>query len=256
MFTMFTIFKEISMKVAVVGCLDSIGKQILREIKPYHIKFFVNKNEQINAIKEHSVIQHIAQGIPSILIDLKKFIIYNEQQFINSSTYNNANYIQSFDVMINYEFYDVLEESRLSDLENIIHNISELSSVKLTRPKCLLIRINDKSTVNNYSNDLLKYASGKKLLDFSVIEVELDRCIMKSYNPFYNIFMEKSFNSIVPFKIFTDKLSNINGYKLKVGVISSDLHIKSFYGITYILKQSNFSVISYELGTSDPETYE
>lgn len=271
-------FKDISMISSATDCSDSIVQQISQEIKPYQVAFFMNKNKQAEIFNKHFIIQKVARKIPSVFIELEKFNnIFHEGRSLNLSALKCERFPQFLNVILYYEFHDALQTSELNDIKMSIHTISELWSVKLTRPKCLLIRINfSKSTVNDsYSNFLLEYAWKKKLLDFSILEIRSNSCAIKSYNPFYNTFIRKTFDSSVPFQIFPNKLGNLNGYELKVGVVSSDLRftyslgsiirdqkgnilslsIEDFGSIFHISKHSNFSIIFNEIATSDPEQY-
>lgn len=273
---LFSIHKDILINATVADCFDSIGQQIAEIIKPYEIIFYVVKNEHSNALKKDAVIRQIAQGVPFALEDLKNLTISNKTRSIDPAETNTARYFQSLNVILYYRSHDASEKSELDDLRSFIRDISELWSANIAQPKCLLIMINRDSITKNYSTSLLKYSWRMNILDFSIIEIQLnsasipDSCILKSYNPFYNVVITKSLGQEKQLKIFPDKLDNVNGYQLKLGVVSSNLFIKLtrnkegdivdisskyFDGIRYVLTQMNFSIIFDELGTSDPSQY-
>lgn len=267
-----TISKEILIIVVAIDCLNSIGNHISQNIRPHQITFFINNQQTVNVYKENFVIQKTTQGIPFVLKEFKKFIITNEKRTLNSSS---ARYSESLNIILYDTLDDVLDESELNRLKDFI-DIVDLWFAKLMRPKCLVIMINNKLPAKNYFNSLFKYAWKKKFMDFSVAEIGLvnvsraNNCIINSYNPFCSVFTETSFDGTTPLEIFPDKLRNANGYKLKLGVVSSDMFIiptrdqkdnvvdvsgQYSYIISFVLRHMNFSINFYEVGTSNPLEY-
>lgn len=274
---LFIISRKILIIATGIEYFNSIGRQIIEDVEPHQVTFFIDKHEQLNSFGEDFVIKEMSQGVPFVVEHFEQSFILNKKRLLHLSMSNNARYLQSsVNVILRFESYRGFEKGELENSKIFIHNIVELWSARVTRPKCLLMIINRNLTTKNDSSLLLQYSWEQKLLDFSIIEIQLNNasiphyCIIQSYNPFYNVTITKKCGQGLPFKIFPDKLRNINGYELKVGVVSSDLFIKSirnqegniidirsedYNGIPFVFKQMNFSIFFNEVGTNDSEKF-
>lgn len=104
-----------------------------------------------------------------------------------------------------------------------------LISGKNARPKCLGFYFHDEPANNHFFETFFKYAWSKKILDFTVINLNSSRDIthptMHYFNPFHDISINKRFGSRDP--IFPDKLENANGYPLKLYAMNHPPYITS-----------------------------
>lgn len=124
--------------------------------------------------------------------------------------------------------------------------------------------------------EILVYAWKKKILGFSIIKLKFEKgikpkyCILKHYNPFFKTFYKFAFNTTSPIKLFPDKLHNVNGHAIKIGVIVSNSQITKvkdangnltritgpFYDIIdQFFEHINASIAFVELESEDPNDF-
>ncbi|XP_043483405.1 uncharacterized protein LOC122511902 [Leptopilina heterotoma] len=124
--------------------------------------------------------------------------------------------------------------------EEIMAFVKQLSTVRI-RPKCLIVRYLDSNQTSNYDKFLLKMWRDL-FLDVTILDVIRGRATIHRLNPFLNFYKAKSFSKKTP--LFPNKLENLNGYPLKVGIM---------YRPPYVLLKRNSTKHPFDVSGPDAE---
>ncbi|KAL7299862.1 hypothetical protein TKK_0007194 [Trichogramma kaykai] len=150
----------------------------------------------------------------------------------------------------------VREETAMKCVKTYVDKYSQMFP-NSNRPKTLVILLGIKSKSASHIKSISKYGWSKQFLDISFVQ-EDDACVVKMYNPFSTELMKKTIND-KPEEIFPNKLLNVFGQKMVIGVNSEDKLVivernesehaigvlKPLYNETkLVLKSMNFSIDS------------
>ena len=223
---------------------ESIQICTSKYIDSRNTRFFFNNTETKSGPRTNVMLEKVLQSIPSVTMNLEDISsIYSNTSELN---FNPA----TFNVILCGDF----------DVENFrstIDIIAELDSVN-PRPKTLLIFHSYNFSSSSSTKEVLEYAWDKKFLDFTIMD---EHCTIQYYDPFTDRIITHPFT--VDVELFPNKLSNVNGYDFKIGVISSNTECQAYrhsngsifaiqafmFPITYtVLRLMNFSLQYVEVG--------
>ena len=201
-------------------------------IDPRKTRFFFNNTETKSDPRTNVMLKKLLQSIPSVTMNLEDI----------SSIYSNTSELNfnlaTFNVILCGEF-------NVQSLRSIIDIIVELDSVN-PRPKTLLIFHSYNFSSSSSTKEVLEYAWDKKFLDFTIMN---EHCAIQYYR--------------INYLLLPNKLSNVNGYDFKIGVISTNAEYQAYrhsngsifaiqafmFPITYtVLSFMNFSLQYVEVG--------
>ena len=243
-------------------CDNSITAYILHYIEPHYVTFLMHSAED-STQESNYIIQEIIENIPSFVTNVNT-IQHNAMNttttFITSKTKNALNIL----------LYNSFGNNRACSSTNIINFIDIFLKTKLhKKAETLIIFFNDHYISENTIKAVFKYTWQHKILDFTIVtgvhtSTTVNSCIVWNYNPFYEVVNFEYFSPNVT--IFPDKLNDVNGYKMKLGVISNDVYTKivkdelnsntthligPYISVTeFILKSMNFSMNYIELAVN------
>uniref|UniRef100_A0ABD2VSN5 Ionotropic glutamate receptor C-terminal domain-containing protein n=1 Tax=Trichogramma kaykai TaxID=54128 RepID=A0ABD2VSN5_9HYME len=113
----------------------------------------------------------------------------------------------------------VQNENDYDNYKNYIDIYDKLYPNK-RRPRTLVILTDQDYDSDGSIKNLLQYGWTKKFLDVSLVE-ERHHCILQEYNPFIDTLTRHNLDSLAS-KLFPDKLINVHGYKISIGVVTQD----------------------------------
>ena len=259
----------VAAKVLYTNCLDIIVDNALRDMTIYEITLFYYNIKISDTTREQvSVIEKLVERIPLMIFNFTKPNMCNETTLSSSILSTTNRRISSLYIILFKEKNEHMDS--FHEIKAIIDYLVQLSN-KDTRSKLLMITFGMTSKFKHDFYNVFKYAWFNKILDFTIVQkiktrrintlVPSDQCIVQYYNPFYNAINKNVLDDKT--NIFPDKLKNVNGYKIKLAVISGDgvikiikdregkiIDVKStqIYITTMILKIMHFSLEFVEVG--------
>lgn len=187
--------------------LHTLSEQI-RNSEVHKITFFIDDRKYTN--EQDMVIKNLTQEIQFQTVDLQKLLADEDNQSVASSVFYDNLYITLSVIFHSLEF---------ESANNIIDTLAKLSPDR-TRPRCLIISFNEKSSLEYNIGIILRSAWSKKFLDFSILTVNLNRNIpncqatIYNFNSFDTRIMQNLFNAST--YVFPNKLRNVKGYPMKL----------------------------------------
>ncbi|KAL7308004.1 hypothetical protein TKK_0000092 [Trichogramma kaykai] len=176
----------------------------------------------------HQIAKHIAIVSPPQVT----FILSNRHSEVDvltsliwkkniSSTSSNVSLLSNFylDNQSSINIILVQNENDYDNYKNYIDIYDKLYPNK-RRPRTLVILTDQDYDSDGSIKNLLQYGWTKKFLDVSLVE-ERHHCILQEYNPFIDTLTRHNLDSLAS-KLFPDKLTNVHGYKISVGVVTQD----------------------------------
>ena len=204
------------------NCDVLITQSVLLNIKPYYVTFFMN-NPKESTWESNFIIQEVTKHVPTII----KNVLISQRSTINSpAMYTTSKARHALNILL-YSSPKNDFGSILYDIQNFTQVLIQTKSYKIT--KTLVIFLSNDYIHENVIKTLCEYAWQHQILDFTIVTGmhatdSMNNCIMWNYNPFYEIVNFEYLNPNVT--IFPDKLNNVNGYKMKLGIIDADLYTK------------------------------
>ena len=191
--------------LSVMDCISLIKYNIIQEIQPRRITFYLNNNRSIDSSENNMFIQKIIQEVPSSIIGSKNRLTPY------SSTSSNREYLSLYLIL------DYCVKSAFKNVELLLDSLFELHPRSLC-PKTVLICLDSNFSTKSEMFKLFKYAWIIKFLEFSIVaqygkdSLSRNACVLQYYNPFYEITHEEILKDNV--QLFPDKLINGNEYSL------------------------------------------
>lgn len=199
--------------------LNNLVKYIKEISGNYQVVLF--PTNQDNNLENDFIVNKIISQIPGLVINEERSMT-NNSNLMNFSVFDEPRATSLFLVI------DVgdIEKSIDSRISNSINFINALS-INRIRPKCLVISYCRKE--NCVYEKFLRYMWSKNFLDVSILQLKikqvsnnfffinnLTRVVIHEFNPFTDEYKRRIF--IGTTHLFSDKLEDMNGFKLKAGV--------------------------------------
>ena len=201
-----------------LSTIDLFVQHVFQELNPHHVTAYAPYTSRNASSKTQIVLNELMKQVPVTIIgheyasNLEKI---ESSQFL---TYNHKISSTLHLILLDFDNSIASRKNTFDELQEIF-NLIDTSICYMSRPKYLLI-----SNSNAYSNkDIRKFLSlawKHYLLDFTVAFIDHKGEIkIVIHNPYFGSTEITEFrNSNI--ELFPDKLNNINGFKLKVGVSS------------------------------------
>ena len=203
--------------------LDCLLRYIQKDSKKFQTVILIDGDTENGYSVASGLVREISRSAPSKVINYRKATFAKVKELVNNK---NILHLRKTSLLITIQF--VTEELYLSKAYDVIEILNELCERK-SRPKCLMIFLT-KEKISSHKK-LLRNVWNKKFLDFTVLEITEKRYTNESlfknnhrnfatihhYNPFTQTYYRKRYSSGV--ELFPNKLRNLNGFKLKVGMV-------------------------------------
>ena len=207
--------------------LNQLSKCINEDLKMYQVMIVIEVQEDQNS-KVGKIIGTLSKSIQigSMINDLSS----SEANFKLQESRSLKN---PRDTTLFVAVHSPGANSNLSEVNDFLEFVIKISRTR-SRPKCLIILLRKES----YSYvDFLKYLWSKQFLDVSIVElveesprreglfvIVRSETMLHYLNPFTNKYTMEKFS--IKSKLFSDKLQNLHGYRLKAAAI--DMHPTSY----------------------------
>lgn len=212
---MFHFFKILAYFVNICACVlalfqkndstEVIANKILDVNSSQICIFWGKETAATNNVKFNFIFKRITHETPTFIINVKNAKISNNtEEMINTRDALNSDLFISVENVHNF---------RIQKVKNCLNFIAESNSLQ-PRSKFLLLLIGATKPIQIDLKKLLTISWELKFLDFSVLTMDHnDNSIVQNYNPFYKTYDQYD---IMSRQLFSDKLKNMNGYKIKM----------------------------------------
>ena len=219
-------------KCATSQNVSDIVTMAIKELKPHHIVFWKKlnfdikkKTEYLSHHQQEAILNSVLKKVPTTLVDLNKpppFAFYNRKMLRKSKIIYEYNINISAPLHLFY-FHDKTNNLKLF-LSPLLKMISD-SVMYLSTPKCLFVLYQTNRSIAPI-NDMLKVARGLQFVDFTVIQLIPNNPPTVFYYNMSSNRIEMQSKITRHLKLFPDKLTNMNGYNMRVGVYRNAWPVK------------------------------
>lgn len=243
-------------------CFRYLNDAIINQIKPYQVTVFSNNSLALMSSRATSkFMAALLTDLPIATIDFQNVLDGNQFVFGKSiKTINDTKYMSLNIILTDKQFYQ-------DKMYKIIIDFLALLSPVCRRQKVMLLSLDTNiSPSDEVTKDIFQHAWNKKFLDFTAIQIfNHTRCTLQYLNPFKSKIMRKKLINANA-RLFPDKLTDVYGFTVKIGVIYSDpitMKIKDrlsnqivdvktelFYLLSTALEKMNFSRQFVEVGVN------
>ena len=203
--------------------VNQVISNVIDEVKPHHV--LLNTNSKSKAIYNNLILQEFLKLVPATTVDISKLpSFYNFQPFKSRRLISDPDYNSSFTYnrkvssplhvfLISDEGTNDIIMKKFPDFISSFHTSVSMDD----KPYILIVFINS----NKISEDFLSSLSINGFLDSAIIAIDTksDTCKVVQFSPYASSsYTMNKYNSSSEIIFFSDKLKDINGCKLKIGV--------------------------------------
>ena len=204
--------------------VNDVVNMAINQTKPHQLVFWKklylgsgNKTEYSSNHQAKEILNSVMKKIPTTLIDLN-----NPPPFIyfNRTVLRSNNIIYEYNINISAPLHIIFFDDKIDYLNlSLIHLLDVISDsvMYMSTPKCLFV-LNQKNKSLSPIKDVLTIARRYQFFDFTVLQsIRNKPPVVFYYNVSLNSIEMRS-NITANLKLFPEKLKNMNGYNMRVGV--------------------------------------
>ena len=204
--------------------LENVVTMALQETKPRSCVFWKKlsldndkKTKYFNIRQSEVVLSSVVRRVPTTVIDLNQapsFVYFNRSDLLKN------NVIYEYNVNISAPLHVFYFDDKIKNFNSSLIDVLELISesvMYMSTPKFLFVLYQRKESFF-LIRDILTIARQLQFVDFTVLQAPRNKYPRIFYYNVSSKSIEGRNNISLDLKMFPDKLKNMNGYEMRVGV--------------------------------------